>query len=519
MAYEKNDALKDYVEVNVRIERFWAKYPNGRIETQVTLLPTEPQEVLIKADVYREIGDAVPAATGHAHEVKGSSYINKTSFIENCYHRSTEVLTDTGWKNIVDITTDDYVAQVDLNTNALIFRNPNRIITQEGQTFLRIEDNLTCQIVTPEHYVIIDNQKIMAKDVIAKRNNRPTTYNIKHDFNHDLSGRYIKESDGFIKILQWIIADGHVDFEHRHIKFGFVKKRKFDRLIDLLEQEDCGYTTSYNPENGIRRINIKQGDSERFIQYLPGRKTLDFYMAIEMTNEQAKAFIEEVQFTDGYCHKDGIYLRQTDKEYFDNLNFLALKAGYCVASPMIDDERNKGSFANGQPIYRARYKHYVRRMSVEIEQLKGTDTAYCVETETGTVVTRNNMKITVSSNCETSAVGRALAILGFEIKKSVASREEVANAQQQQRTAPTPTPAPDKPQFLEHQSPYPTDSQIKMLAAKITQSGYFKKDSALVYQVIGQHLGYEIKQLLEIKKSDVTKVAEFLTNHKKEESA
>jgi hypothetical protein len=81
MAYD--NALKDYVEVNVRIERFWQKYPTGRIETQVTLLPTEPQEVLIKADIYREIGDAVPSATGHAHEVKGSSYINKTSFIEN----------------------------------------------------------------------------------------------------------------------------------------------------------------------------------------------------------------------------------------------------------------------------------------------------------------------------------------------------------------------------------------------------------------------------------------------------
>lgn len=31
-------------------------------------------------------------------------------------------------------------------------------------------------------------------------------------------------------------------------------------------------------------------------------------------------------------------------------------------------------------------------------------------------------------NCSTSAVGRALAMLGFEIKKSIASYEEVANA-------------------------------------------------------------------------------------------
>jgi hypothetical protein len=39
-------------------------------------------------------------------------------------------------------------------------------------------------------------------------------------------------------------------------------------------------------------------------------------------------------------------------------------------------------------------------------------------------------------NCETSAVGRALAMMGFEIKKSVASREEVANAKLNQDNGP-----------------------------------------------------------------------------------
>jgi hypothetical protein len=193
MAYD--NALKDYVEVNVRIERFWQKYPNGRIVTDCKLLDTEPAEVLIKADVYRDIADTVPSATGHAHEVKGSTYINKTSFIENG---------------------------------------------------------------------------------------------------------------------------------------------------------------------------------------------------------------------------------------------------------------------------------------------------------------------------ETSAIGRALAILGFEIKKSVASREEVANAQlQQKQLEPRQVP-------LEVQSDYPTDGQLKMISAKLAQCGYLKKDMELISKVISDFLGYEIKQLLEVKKQDITKLAEFLTSHKKE---
>jgi hypothetical protein len=40
--------------------------------------------VLMRAEVYRSPDDAQPAATGHAFEVRGESYVNKTSYIENC---------------------------------------------------------------------------------------------------------------------------------------------------------------------------------------------------------------------------------------------------------------------------------------------------------------------------------------------------------------------------------------------------------------------------------------------------
>lgn len=85
MANDRNDALRDYVEVNVRIDKFWAKHPTGRIDTEVIMIQdTQPKEVLVKALIYRDENDTQPAATGHAHEIHGSSYINKTSYIENC---------------------------------------------------------------------------------------------------------------------------------------------------------------------------------------------------------------------------------------------------------------------------------------------------------------------------------------------------------------------------------------------------------------------------------------------------
>lgn len=77
-----NFSLDDYVQVNERVEKFYEKYPNGRITTDIIL--NDNGTVIFKAYVYREKEDEKPSATGHAMEKEGSSFINKTSHIENC---------------------------------------------------------------------------------------------------------------------------------------------------------------------------------------------------------------------------------------------------------------------------------------------------------------------------------------------------------------------------------------------------------------------------------------------------
>jgi hypothetical protein len=73
--------LNDYVQVNERIEKFYEEYPEGSIQTEIIL--NENGMVIFKAYAYRNQEDTRPA-TGHAMEKEGSSYINKTSHIENC---------------------------------------------------------------------------------------------------------------------------------------------------------------------------------------------------------------------------------------------------------------------------------------------------------------------------------------------------------------------------------------------------------------------------------------------------
>jgi hypothetical protein len=70
---------KNYVLVNERVKAFRQLYPEGTIETE--LVYDADGVATMKATV--SIGDLV-LATGYAQEKEASSYINKTSYIENC---------------------------------------------------------------------------------------------------------------------------------------------------------------------------------------------------------------------------------------------------------------------------------------------------------------------------------------------------------------------------------------------------------------------------------------------------
>lgn len=71
---------KDYIPVNERIKAFRFIYPRGQILTEIIGL--ENGVCTMKAEVYDDNGKLL--ATGHGQEKEGSTFINKTSFIENC---------------------------------------------------------------------------------------------------------------------------------------------------------------------------------------------------------------------------------------------------------------------------------------------------------------------------------------------------------------------------------------------------------------------------------------------------
>ena len=121
---------KDYVEVNERLKAFWQLCPEGRIDTY--LISDENGVCVIKALVYENKNDENPRASGMAYEKEGSTFINKTSYIENCETSAVgRALGNAG------IGIDTSVASFEEVANAIQQQDAEKVISKVQEQALR----------------------------------------------------------------------------------------------------------------------------------------------------------------------------------------------------------------------------------------------------------------------------------------------------------------------------------------------------------------------------------------------
>jgi len=77
--------LDDYETVEERLKRFWAKYPDGAVQTDMlnTDADRERKQWIVQAWIYRHRDDTRAIGTGMAFEVDGGQGANQTAALEN----------------------------------------------------------------------------------------------------------------------------------------------------------------------------------------------------------------------------------------------------------------------------------------------------------------------------------------------------------------------------------------------------------------------------------------------------
>lgn len=63
--------LEGYESVAERIEKFWVKYPNGRIDVKIVF--QDGTRYIVQTDIYKDVADALPFATDFAEEIRSNA--------------------------------------------------------------------------------------------------------------------------------------------------------------------------------------------------------------------------------------------------------------------------------------------------------------------------------------------------------------------------------------------------------------------------------------------------------------
>ena len=153
---------KNYSEVNQRIKAFRMLYPEGFIKTEI--LSNVDGVCIIKAEVGYYETDTIDTrhilGTGIAYEKENSTFINKTSYIENCETSAVgRALAMCG------IGIDTSVASAEEVQNAIANQNKDSIEDLEGL----IKETETNEIELLEHYGKTTLKELTPEELIDAR--------------------------------------------------------------------------------------------------------------------------------------------------------------------------------------------------------------------------------------------------------------------------------------------------------------------------------------------------------------
>lgn len=166
---------KDYAEVNQRVKAFRMVYPTGFILSR--MVSDENGVCVFDASVgyYDENGDTITIARGTAYEKENSSFINKTSYIENC--ETSAVGRALGFAGF---GIDTSIASAEEVQNAI--ENQNKRIEKEQITKIRKlipEENMDAML---KYYKIEKLEDMLFNDAVAliERKENANGKNSKH---------------------------------------------------------------------------------------------------------------------------------------------------------------------------------------------------------------------------------------------------------------------------------------------------------------------------------------------------
>lgn len=340
----------------------------------------------------------------------------KVRVMPDCLTEDSEILTNSGFKKIVDLSDNDIIGNYNPVTKLIEFYPPKSIIIRplkDGEKVYEYVNNRGYSFKVSENHRMAFKPKM--GEVAKNINSFLMCENI---FNgNGVSNSISKYSDNELRLLCWIVGDGYIHTTHnthtesRRIKFGLKKRRKVDRIIELLNQEQIKYSIFYRKKQTEIAISVK--DSKKFINWVGINKEFPSDL-IFISKNQSDIFFNELIQVDGDYET---YVKSNRKIY--RINSINLRTLNIIASIASINKglsktvtRSMNSFngttnmsyiniVNESSLIKS--KGGINNSKFIRNEISYSGNLVCVETNTGFFIARQNGLTFITGNCHSGS--------------------------------------------------------------------------------------------------------------------
>ncbi len=326
----------------------------------------------------------------------------------NCFDEETEVLTPEGWKRLGLLrqqSNPDEVAQWD--NGKISFVIPTGYTFGASPELVEITNTHIDLKTTADHRCLLRNRKTGELRVFEASK-------YPEDWEQIQAGHYSgdgsKLSDDEIRFMLALQADGSWCGDRHAVTFTFKKKRKIDRMRELLKS--LGVVHSYNGKsaNGRHSFYLPSCEAtEKQFQLIGQKKLLQYSILLSLSSHQLSVFTDEVMFWDGCWTRKNHYAckekhntevvataftlsgrRARVRKYVNQRGCVSWQADVTNRDYSLTTNRNKKNSKRGGFIY-------------------------CVSVPSSYLLVRRNGCVMVTGNCQNIPIRSAL---GKEIRRA-----------------------------------------------------------------------------------------------------
>lgn len=324
-------------------------------------------------------------------EVKDARQLSK------CFHPDTEALTKTGWKRIGELTMQDEVLQAWPERGskaALSWTKPTALWTNESPGELVHLKNEGIDLrVTPDHRMLAYSNEQRPYVCIPEEIGSARVW---------LGAGELDEASGCspdektIRLAIATQADGSFTTNQK-IRFGFTKKRKVDRLLELLKDEDYTMKEIVMNDKPAWTFVVTGTTARRIRNVLDVDKTIPWAW-LAYTKRCREVAVEEAAFWDSHVRKGGRsygYSSVAEKNV-DVLQAMAVSVGRKARKKF--SKRGKPHH-NDQHVLAVKDRAHVRAGALDATRVPYTGKVVCLSVPSSFVLVRDGGVPVITGQC------------------------------------------------------------------------------------------------------------------------